>query len=708
MRIRQTIKKAVALGTGALMLGATILGASAANLSDYPSAFVSAGKVTAKIVVGEKAQVIDVVGAIDIAADLQAAAVTKTPIAGSSSTTGAKSDKVAFALAGEGSVGTVFGTLDYYDVAGLVHEKLSWNDKDVDVDEKIDTTGLVVLTSAKDPDFDAKVFLGTNTATAPMAVQYIIKDTDMNVTMIGPEDKSTCGSTGLLACLGNLKVNILGKEFEIQKVTGTGTSAVVTVGTANEYYLAVGESVTVNGKKVTLKNVGSNDAVSVDVDGVIKTVSKTGVTTVNGIKVEISSSFYDDVTASRSATLKIGDKITEDLKTNAKLTQFGEPDSSDAEWEWQINKIDDTNLQINAVFRKLLDGDTKNVRAVGETIATPGNYVSAKISKLTVPTNQEIKVSFDDISIDKNANGTDSTLSVDGKPALKFVSAEEFFKVTGNVDTKEVYLIRNGTTALFGAYLNRDGDVQAFDTTSNGTFQLINDKKSFNITYNDNEAANAGNVIIDGFSSLIAGTGTVTLAANYTAQTFGVTDNEAVSTDMTTANLGATVSGTYDNDFMTDFGVIIKNPKTGFESDEFVFVIPGDQVKAQVDFAGPKAATTTTSGSTSDTVNPIGVDFGVLDKDFVSGSANSIVVGGPCVNTFAAKLAGMPTPCSTGFVEGEAKLAIFDDNGKVALLVAGMTGKDTLSATRALVNEVLPAKASAKVITTNIKQPVVQ
>ncbi|MBT7440417.1 hypothetical protein HN789_04195, partial [archaeon] len=65
------------------MLGATILGATAAtwDLMDYPAPFVADGQLDDTVlVVGAAAQTADVLGAIDIAAALQAAAVSQTAV----------------------------------------------------------------------------------------------------------------------------------------------------------------------------------------------------------------------------------------------------------------------------------------------------------------------------------------------------------------------------------------------------------------------------------------------------------------------------------------------------------------------------------------------------------------------------------------------------------------------------------------------------
>jgi len=76
MKVRNIIRKAAVLGASATMIGATVMGALAYNLADYPAQFVVSGEFDGKIVVGEKAATSDVLGAIDIAASLQANSVT--------------------------------------------------------------------------------------------------------------------------------------------------------------------------------------------------------------------------------------------------------------------------------------------------------------------------------------------------------------------------------------------------------------------------------------------------------------------------------------------------------------------------------------------------------------------------------------------------------------------------------------------------------
>ena len=91
--MKKVIKKIVALGIGASMVGATILGASAANLNAYPAPFIQSGKFSGTLVVGDNAAAEDVVGVSDIAMSLQYSASVKTG-SGSSATTTVEGEQI--------------------------------------------------------------------------------------------------------------------------------------------------------------------------------------------------------------------------------------------------------------------------------------------------------------------------------------------------------------------------------------------------------------------------------------------------------------------------------------------------------------------------------------------------------------------------------------------------------------------------------------
>ena len=78
MEVKKAVKKIIALGTGLTMLGTTILGAMALDLGSYPQPFVKNGMFDGLIVIGEKAQGMDVVGAVDIGSSMQYAVKQET------------------------------------------------------------------------------------------------------------------------------------------------------------------------------------------------------------------------------------------------------------------------------------------------------------------------------------------------------------------------------------------------------------------------------------------------------------------------------------------------------------------------------------------------------------------------------------------------------------------------------------------------------
>lgn len=82
MKVKNIVRKAVALGAGTTLVATSIVGALAYDLSTYPAKYIVDGQFDGKIVVGEKAATADVLGSIDIAASLQSASVVKVPIEG--------------------------------------------------------------------------------------------------------------------------------------------------------------------------------------------------------------------------------------------------------------------------------------------------------------------------------------------------------------------------------------------------------------------------------------------------------------------------------------------------------------------------------------------------------------------------------------------------------------------------------------------------
>jgi len=71
MNMKNMIRKVAAVGAGATMVGATLMGALASSLADYPAPFVSDGAFDAVLIVGDNAAAADIIGVTDIAMALQ-------------------------------------------------------------------------------------------------------------------------------------------------------------------------------------------------------------------------------------------------------------------------------------------------------------------------------------------------------------------------------------------------------------------------------------------------------------------------------------------------------------------------------------------------------------------------------------------------------------------------------------------------------------
>jgi len=125
MKAIQAIKKMVALGMGLTMVGATIFGASAAKLSDFPAPFIVNGTPASNlaIIVGDAADGSDVVGAIDIIQSLQSQAVVKTAGAGAPSQLVVEGDAV--------EIGSTSDLLEINEFIGNVRETLTEVDLDM-------------------------------------------------------------------------------------------------------------------------------------------------------------------------------------------------------------------------------------------------------------------------------------------------------------------------------------------------------------------------------------------------------------------------------------------------------------------------------------------------------------------------------------------------------------------------------------------------
>lgn len=292
-------KKIVALTAGAAMVGATIFGAVAADLSQYPAPFITDGTFDGAIVVGELAKSTDVIGSIELAAGLQAAAVKTTPVVigtGSSSIDkGAKIDKTGTHVALGRFLTFVQDTpFDETDLPTLLV------DGNVDEDEgntknKIDYTQELRLFSN-----GGQVIYTQDDDDAPTAGTYLYFADNANMynyTLDLDEDwdYDNTSATTINDDFETAKLNILGKDYTFTEVTRVSSTAsnidkITVLAGDTTRWMTEAEPLTreINGASHTfvLTDVNEDETkCGISVDGTIQWIDVGSTKTVNGIQI---------------------------------------------------------------------------------------------------------------------------------------------------------------------------------------------------------------------------------------------------------------------------------------------------------------------------------------------------------------------------------------------------------------------------------------
>ena len=288
MDIRKTVKKIAALAAGATMLGATIMGAVALDLSDYPAPFVADGVFDGKIVVGKNAATSDVVGAIDLAASLQAEATSTTAIdipgtAGTATVTG---DSAEFKTGSD--------ILSMGETIGDVKQTFTSNDLD-GLKEGVFDTGL--------GSTPVKQYLKFDNTTA--YVDYAENDDDeVGDFLYFPSDDFMF-------------------EYHLEFTEG----AVSEIGASNQLDDLESEILTVLGAPFTIVEAkrGSGDSIEITMlGGEVADVLRDGETktyTIDGVDYEVTAIFIDSG-SSQSAKLSVNGVMTKEL-TEGKTQVLG-------------------------------------------------------------------------------------------------------------------------------------------------------------------------------------------------------------------------------------------------------------------------------------------------------------------------------------------------------------------------------------------------
>lgn len=257
----KTIKKIVALGLGASLVGATLGAvAAAADLNDYPSPFVQNGKFSGTLVVGDKAAAEDVIGVSDIAMSLQFAASVKTGTSAGATTT-VEGDAYLIDESGDDlnlyeNLSQVQATLDYQDLDALGKGSLRAKTTADYIQEITLPNVAVEFTVDDNADVDDPgLFL--NFVNGRTALTY-----KLDFTSPAESDYDTT----MLEDFEDEKITILGREYTITKAENTSGIKLTLMSGAVQTTQEVGETRTynINGKdyEVTVMVVSGETSAS--------------------------------------------------------------------------------------------------------------------------------------------------------------------------------------------------------------------------------------------------------------------------------------------------------------------------------------------------------------------------------------------------------------------------------------------------------------
>ena len=671
MNVKQTVKKMSAIAAGVFMVGLTVSSASALDLSDYPEPFVQDGAFQGKIVIGAKAQAADTLAAIDVATSLQASSVTPTDGSGSSVVvTGGDDFEVNF--------NTVFPTTgdiiyDSADLNGFVDSRIRWNREDIDVREQLilrNDSGKIVTSAYITSTNEAEAFAKNPHLTmARDAIEYrYVFESEINTSQVS-EDQP-------------LKIKFLGEDWEIVSVPGTDR---VVVEASEKRYMDVGESVTYDGRTVTLEAVGTN-SVRVNVDGERKVIANGQTEEFSGeFEVSASNLFYQESGTMNGAELRFGTEVRTTVRDGQSAELFGQPSTnSNAEWVWSVNMTSGATDNFVGLKRQhestrlsnLNLNSEKAATAVGESISLPNNYASVEFAGFTSTQYSDVSIDFREIRFDADNLNQSAVLSTNA-------NRDAFYLGTGNnLRSSEIAVVSNGN-AFNVWYVDNSGDWQ---TAPDNNIRFRPGKSEAEVVITP--AANTGNWA---FEIPMKGGDTETLNLNVTYNNDGYrflgVEGEATASGLTTGTGPAL--GTREHGVRLSSGAHFDEPRSQLESDRFRLSVPHDLVEATIVVSSSQTRTTSTGASGGAyVVNPISAGAAILDSEAsgLVGNTPLIVVGGPYVNTIAASLLGNPSEeeIENMFESGLAKIRLFSSQN--ALLVAGYSATDTRGAAYVLAN----------------------
>jgi hypothetical protein len=466
-----------------------------------------------------------------------------------------------------------------------------------------------------------------------------------------------------------LDLTFLGEGIEVKTISATANT--VTLEVTNTVSLDAGQNTEYKGHTVTLVRVYSASA-AINVDGEEKIVA-VGSTTDFGddltIEVDTVGEATNDPTLS-SAVLKLSEQgVASTVADGNAFELFTDyATNSHSPWVWDI-VANTTHLLYLGVDNRWTSDDLEPSQdyktlpiTVGESVVFPNNYAAVVFDSLTTETYGDFVITLEDSK--DLSDEDDSSISVDNKAMVIFSSSDgAYFELSG-ADYDKVYLVNNatiytGAAAPIFQFWGEDDDGDHYTTATSFVINYNDDDKDITIA-NDTSTNYTTNIKID------ANDWDLIFPWNYSTDYYGAEEGVDEATDLieTTTNIG-----TKEHDVLLQDGTIVINPDLKFGSDKINLLIPDQDV-----FATFRVYTVASSSEVE----------AVLKADSAAtGYDNLVLVGGPCVNSLTADYLGVTYPAcesDSTIPEEQAIVKLVGKDDTVALIVAGWEKENTLSA----------------------------
>jgi len=425
-----------------------------------------------------------------------------------------------------------------------------------------------------------------------------------------------------------LTINFLGKTI---KITSVSSNTKFTAYVGDTYSMIVGDSVTIENKTITLKDVWPSGAVDIEIDGISYTIS--GTQTYEGIEITVWDYFYSDNITERVAVLIMGKHSVEAYQNGDKYKKVDsicndDPNDTDC-WEWIVSGLKTYSTTvgdppsagpiIGIQSAWVINDDTDKPIAVGGCYKFPDDYAEICMDSLTIPDDSYENIKFkivDGINFVSCKAGDTSVQGLLIESSVNDglqIESDAWSGITSDVRTEKIWMAHNDTGKIYAMYIATDGTKRCAGNhkvsgASTNTIARVyyGETKDDNVEFDINGTFNTQNninITID-----IHGKTTTDLPSQFddlfirlghtsegTFTKMGSTANTEEANELQwcnpkgscTARTANIAIGTKDEDHRTMYGIIVENTKIHGASDEVSIKIPSEQVFAHVSVGTP-------------------------------------------------------------------------------------------------------------------------